>query len=317
MKAVIVDFNGQRAAALCEDGSVRDIENIDYCLGQTIFLDEKDLVDEKPEDGRKRFKIRKLYRRIAAAAAMIMMLAGAGGVSVYAMPYAEVSLDAGSSVTYTINRFDYVIDAEASDEDGLMIIEEVGKENLVNKKIESAVALTIDHIQEDNLSATDVEYCVRTDISRGGSSADEAHARKLREKLEKVIADKVPVNTDPEETNTDTEGNSVLHPDRESLKDSEQSLKEPATEGSAEKTSDSNTIVLPEDGTEPQPENRSEEKVEEKQENEPVETGSAPVTGADDPGRGEPQTGNENPPDGRSEEPFENTPGAQKGNGPR
>ena len=42
MKAVIVDLDGQRAAALCEDGSVREVENLDYSLGQEILIGEEE-----------------------------------------------------------------------------------------------------------------------------------------------------------------------------------------------------------------------------------------------------------------------------------
>ncbi|MCR5811440.1 MAG: hypothetical protein K6G34_08695, partial [Lachnospiraceae bacterium] len=199
MKAVIVDLEGQRAAALCEDGSVREVANHDYNLGQEIEISEVSQEKSGNEKRQKRAVIRKWYRRVAAAAAVVLMLAGIGGVSVYAMPYGEVNLEGDTSVVYTINRFDYVIGAKASDETGEQLLEEVGKENLINHKIEKAVEVTLDHIQEDEGSGADVEYHVRTDIGSTESGTNEAHAQELQEKLEKVLAQKAPVKPEGSE----------------------------------------------------------------------------------------------------------------------
>ena len=201
MKAVIVDLDGRRAAALCEDGSVREVENLDYCLGQTITIEEVTEAeeDEPVTEKSKIINYKKWYKKLASAAAVVLILTGIGGASVYAMPYGEVSLDAGSSVVYTINRFDYVLSAEAAAEEGARIIAEVGKENLVNRKIENAVETTLDQIQKDEGSEPDLVYQIRIDIGGNKGGANEAHTEKLQKKLKKVLSDKAPTVEAPEE----------------------------------------------------------------------------------------------------------------------
>ena len=286
MKAVIVDLREQRAAALCEDGSVRDVADLGYSLGQEIVIEET-LSESAPKvSGSGKISFMKWYRRAAAAAAVALMLTGIGGATVYAMPYGEVSLEGDTSVVYTINRFDYVIGAEASDEAGEQILSEVGKKNLVNHKIETALAVTLDHIQNEEESGTDVEYHVRTDIRGGESSANEAHAEKLRGKLEEVLAEKVPERAEG------SEGEHVSPLDGDPEETPEPAGSEPSYGDQSEVRPEepgNNSGVNPEGGQEGRPAEQPENITENSQGGPSAESGNMPENGAEGYGPEAPQ----------------------------
>lgn len=297
MKAVIVDLDGQRAAALCEDGSVREVENLDYSLGQEILIGEEESgIDHG--NGQKRANFRIWYKRAAAAAAVVLMLTGIGGVSVYAMPYGEVSLEAGTSVTYTINRFDYVLSAEASDEEGEQILEEVGKKNLVNHKIENAVAVTLDHIEDSERSDPDMEYHVRTDIRSDKGSTDEAHAQKLQGKLEKVLAEKA-----PEKSEGEPEGMENVPLDRNPEDPETPASAEPASgDGIEEKPEEPEDSFDQQPAGNEMPADKPEENTEDIQDQEPADAGNLPLSGSEGEKPEDPQEQFEEPPVENSEE---------------
>jgi hypothetical protein len=101
VKAVIVDFRDGHAAALRDDGCVVKIRDAGYKLGQVIELHER----VQP-------RWRRTVFSLAAAAALLLSIGGAA----YATPYGTVTLDADSSIQYTINMFDYVLDVHAENE---------------------------------------------------------------------------------------------------------------------------------------------------------------------------------------------------------
>lgn len=290
MKAVIVDLDGRRAAALCEDGSVREVENLDYCLGQTITIEEVTEAeeDEPVTEKSKIINYKKWYKKLASAAAVVLILTGIGGASVYAMPYGEVSLDAGSSVVYTINRFDYVLNAEAAAEEGARIIAEVGKENLVNRKIENAVETTLDQIQKDEGSEPDLVYQIRIDIGGNKGGANEAHAEKLQKRLKKVLSDKAPAVEAPEEIKEETERESVMHPDGQPV-ETELAPMDGDSEKQPNAVTDGGSAVMSEADQKVKPENLSKDTVDEKQVSEPTAPENAPEKGAEEPDNDRPQ----------------------------
>ena len=116
MNAVIVDIQGRYAAALREDGSVVRIRNHNYEIGQQL-----DLHDIKPSG------LPRVWKRAisGAAAALLIVVAGAG--TAYAMPYGTVTLDTDtdSSLVYTINCFDYVLDVQGGNESGKTLLLEM------------------------------------------------------------------------------------------------------------------------------------------------------------------------------------------------
>ena len=134
MNAVIVDIHGRYAASLREDGSVVQIRNHNYEIGQQL-----DLHDIKPSG------LPRVWKRAisGAAAALLIVVAGAG--TAYAMPYGTVTLDTDtdSSLVYTINCFDYVLDVQGGNESGKTLLLEMDKHELRHRPVDRAISATV------------------------------------------------------------------------------------------------------------------------------------------------------------------------------
>ena len=137
MKAVIVDLQGKYAAALDETGSVVRIPNAAYRIGQEIELHTVPSA---------RLNMR---RKIAATAAAAVLVLGLGSGTAYALPCGTVSLDAASSIEYTVNCFNYVLDVKGADEEAETVLSEIGKTNLRHRPITQAIETTVEQIRED------------------------------------------------------------------------------------------------------------------------------------------------------------------------
>jgi hypothetical protein len=84
----------------------------------------------------------------------------------------------------TINCFDYVIDVNAVNEDGEDVLADLDVSSLKNKKIETAIANTVEQIENSGyLNSDDSEIL----ISAGTKSA--THSEKLSRELETVITE--------------------------------------------------------------------------------------------------------------------------------
>ena len=133
MNAVIVELRGRRAAALDESGCVRIVVNHDYAIGQQIKLTHR-------ASGR-------LVRRTICAVAAA--LAVCSGVAAYAVPYADVSLDGTSSLTYSVNIFHRVIGVRALDAASGALVAQV-KDTVRGRSVEHAVGLTVQEMQRES-----------------------------------------------------------------------------------------------------------------------------------------------------------------------
>ena len=137
MKAVIVDLQGKYAAALDETGSVVRIPDAAYRIGQEIELHT--VPSARPN----------MRRKIAATAAAAVLVLGLGTGTAYALPCGTVSLDAASSIEYTVNCFNYVLDVKGADEEAETVLSEIGKTNLRHRPITQAIEITVEQIRED------------------------------------------------------------------------------------------------------------------------------------------------------------------------
>lgn len=139
MNAVIVDIQGRYAAALREDGSVVRVRNHNYEIGQQL-----DLHDIKP------FGLPRVWKRAisGAVAALLIVVAGAG--TAYAMPYGTVTLDTDtdSSLVYTINCFDYVLDVQGGNESGKTLLLEMDKHELRHRPVDRAISTTVKKLEK-------------------------------------------------------------------------------------------------------------------------------------------------------------------------
>lgn len=166
MKAVIVEIRKNNAAALTDDGCVIKIENNNYAIGEVIYLEKKH-----------NFKKSK-FTLLASCAAAVVILFGITAWA-YFTPYTYVSLDVNPSIEYVVNRFDRVLSAEAVNNDGIDIVEDI---NLTNMSIDEAVKSTVDAIEEKG-------YFEGQDpggIVISTSNEDEKQAQQLAEKLQEA-----------------------------------------------------------------------------------------------------------------------------------
>jgi len=165
MRAVIVEPKENTAAALLQDGTVIRIKG-QYCRGQVIDI-------RRCPDRRKR-----TIRTIAAAAACTALLFAGGTGVAYAAPYGTVSLDAVPSVEYTVNRFNYVIRVTGVNEEGEALVESIGKGNLVNSSIDSAVNTTVATLEESGYLAGDQPKVIMT-VGTGNPERDRETGSRL------------------------------------------------------------------------------------------------------------------------------------------
>ena len=178
MKALIIDKKGQYAAALKENGEVVRIPDQKYRIGQTVELEEAKDGNSHGKGTKAGGPIR-LRKRIGAAAAAVLLLIGAGAGTAYAMPYGTVTLDGDTSITYTVNCFDYVLDVQAADDEGSSILSEIDVKELRHKRVDQAIETTVEKMEQGGLlekAETPMQISVET--------KNENHSEKLRQELE-------------------------------------------------------------------------------------------------------------------------------------
>lgn len=171
MKAVIVDLQGKYAAALDETGSVVRIPDAAYRIGQEIELHRVPSA---------RLNMR---RKIAATAAAAVLVLGLGTGTAYALPCGTVSLDAASSIEYTVNCFNYVLDVKGADEEAETVLSEIGKTNLRHRPITQAIETTVEQIREDGwLDEEGSSLQIRAE------GRTERHSEQLQKQLDAELA---------------------------------------------------------------------------------------------------------------------------------
>ena len=193
MKAVIVDFRDGHAAALRDDGCVVKIRDAGYKLGQVIELHER----VQP-------RWRRTVFSLAAAAALLLGIGGAA----YATPYGTVTLDADSSIQYTINMFDYVLDVQAENEEGEALLAELDIRQLRHRPVDSAITSAMQQL-EQRRAPDDAAFSV----SVSANTRNEKHTERLRQELEQAVNEHMPIPA-PESENHPGMRNSAAEPIR-------------------------------------------------------------------------------------------------------
>lgn len=105
---------------------------------------------------------------------------------IYFKPYIYVSLDVNPSMEFTVNKFGLVIKAQAHNDDGVSIIENMDFD-VVNKNIEEALEESIDlFIEEGYISGDDIVNVIVSAYSENAKDAD-----SLIEELKLMIKNKI------------------------------------------------------------------------------------------------------------------------------
>lgn len=138
MKAVILELRGPYAAALSDDGSVCRLKNRQYAVGQVIELSAG------------RPSTMKLWLRVVSVAAIAVFLL----IPCYAYyaPYAYVSLDVNPSISYTLNRYQRVLNVSGVNEDGAELVKSL---DLKNRTMEEALLITMNALADQGYFSQD------------------------------------------------------------------------------------------------------------------------------------------------------------------
>ena len=193
MKAVIVDFRDGHAAALRDDGCVVKIRDAGYELGQVIELHER----AQP-------RWRRTVFSLAAAAALLLSIGGAA----YATPYGTVTLDADSSIQYTINMFDYVLDVHAENEEGEALLAELDIRQFRHRPVDSAITSAMQQLEQRRAPEDAV-----LSVSVSANTRNEKHTERLSRELERTVNEHMPIPA-PESENEPGMHNSAAEPTR-------------------------------------------------------------------------------------------------------
>ena len=176
MNAVIVDIRRKQAAALDETGRVVRIPNANYEIGQTIELHEV-----KP------VRTPTMLKRLSTGVAAAVLIAMIGTGTAYAMPYGTVTLDGDTSIEYTINCFDYVLDVKGTNESGEALLAEMDTRQLRHHRIDTAVGTTVEHMeQRGDYNREEVEIHIEAD------TRNDEHSDRLREELSPFVEHDLP-----------------------------------------------------------------------------------------------------------------------------
>lgn len=171
MNAVIVELRKKQAAALDETGRVVRIPNANYEIGQTIELHEV-----KP------VRTPTMLKRLSTGVAAAVLVAVVGTGTAYAMPYGTVTLDGDTSIEYTINCFDYVLDVKGTNEEGEALLAEMDARQLRHHRIDTAVGTTVNHMEKrDDFNREEVEIRIEAD------TRNDEHSDRLRQELRPVV----------------------------------------------------------------------------------------------------------------------------------
>ena len=191
MKAVIVDFRDGHAAALRDDGCIVKIRDAGYELGQVIELHER----VQP-------RWRRTVFSLAAAAALLLSIGGAA----YATPYGTVTLDADSSIQYTINMFDYVLDVHAENEEGEALLAELDIRHIRHRPVDSAITSAMQQLEQRRAPED-----AALSVSVSANTRNEKHTERLCRELEQAVNEHMPIPA-PESENQPGKHNSAAEP---------------------------------------------------------------------------------------------------------
>lgn len=181
MNAVVLKIENNKAAVLDGNGSFRIIDDKAYSRGQIIDLAALEYPLKEPETGserklkpvplaRKRLPFGTFVsRHISQAAAIVICIVLAGGMSVYAAPVKTVTSDMTPSLSYQLNVFNRVVRVEPKDEACTDAVKELAPD-LAGKRLERAVDITRTTLEK---TEEDVSSEETSDESSRGSDTDE------------------------------------------------------------------------------------------------------------------------------------------------
>lgn len=128
----------------------------------------------KQQEQKSVFKQRAVVKYALAAVCMFLLL-GAGGYSVYRQPVSYISIDVNPSVELGINRFGRVVSADAYNEDGQTVLQQLSLKNIpyvqaINKLL--ATEISSGFLKDDSVLVLTVVSAPYASIMEELSAAD-------------------------------------------------------------------------------------------------------------------------------------------------
>lgn len=203
MNAVIVDIRRKQAAALDVSGRIVRIPNANYEIGQTIELHAVKPVHAPT-----------ILKRLSTGVAAAVLVAIIGTGTAYAVPYGTVTLDGDTSIEYTINCFDYVLDVQAMNDEGESLLAEIDTRRLRHHRIDAAVGAMMERIEQRGhpKGAT-------PELQLQMETLSDVHSERLRQELTPIMERR---NPQPEPTEgTDFSGEHSAFPEQAGDPDTE------------------------------------------------------------------------------------------------
>jgi len=172
MKGIVVGVRDNQAAVLGDDGSVENVRNRGYQIGDVIA------VNTFRRSGNRQFR---LLASVAALVAVFTVSAFA-----YTTPVGYVSIDVNPSIQYEINVLDRVLSIEAVNEDAKDIVDKLDVKNM---NIQKAMRATIEElIAAGYFDDSDENGIVVTTGSDNSKKALKL-AEQLRLRVQEVVDD--------------------------------------------------------------------------------------------------------------------------------
>ena len=173
MKGIVVELYGKKAVILTDDGLFEEVRNQNYEIGQTI--------DSKKING----AFSKLAAGITSVAAAIALCTI--GTYAYYTPTDYVSLDVNPSVIYTVNRFERILNVEASNDEGEEILSEL---RLKNKPIDAGIEETLEQLLSEGFLVDEPDNGVVISTSNAKMDEAEQMAARLEDEIRTFLKDK-------------------------------------------------------------------------------------------------------------------------------
>ena len=110
------------------------------------------------------------------------------GGAAYATPYGTVTLDADSSIQYTINMFDYVLDVKAENEEGEALLAELDIRHIRHRPVDSAITSAMQQLEQRRAPED-----AALSVSVSANTRNEKHTERLRRELEQTVNEHMPI----------------------------------------------------------------------------------------------------------------------------
>ena len=160
MKAVVISTDKDTATILGMDGIISRIKNNGYSAGDELNIRVLEKTASRGKITSITSRISKNAARIAAAA--LVMIIGAGSVSVYAMPCSTVTVDINPSLEYKVNVFNRVISVASYNDDGSGILDRIPAK-LTNKSLDTVMDMTLDALEEAEYISSETSVVITVD----------------------------------------------------------------------------------------------------------------------------------------------------------